>query len=64
MSVLELIITKGRICQWIVIIGAVTLCLIGGMEGWLKSSAIVEIMKYAFMVAGGVELIKFLRGSE
>jgi len=64
MNILKLIIEKGRICQWLVICGAVLLCLLGGSKGWLQANHIVEIMKYAFCIAGGIELIKLGAGKE
>jgi len=64
MNVLRLIIEKGRICQWLVILGAIFICFYGGSNGWLKAKDIVEIMKYAFIISGGIELIKLGAGKE
>jgi len=64
MEVLKLIIEKGRICQWIAILGGTVVSIWLGLAGKIQADHIVEIMKWAFIVAGGVEFIKLLRGIE
>jgi len=64
MEVLKLIIEKGRICQWLAISGGVVVSIWLGLAGKIGAGEIVEIMKWAFLIAGGVEFIKILRGIE
>jgi len=59
-------VSKGRICQWLVIVGCIVVSICGGFGGWLDKEHIAEIMKYAVFTAGGIEVIKQLlaRGAE
>jgi len=63
-EILAAIVERGRFAQWlgIIICGAVALC--GGYGGWLNSGEIVKVVMYGIGLAGGVELMKLLKGTE
>ena len=61
-SIWQLIVEKGRFAQWlgIVICGAVS--LIGGTMGFLNGEQIIQVVGMGVGLAGGVELMKQLKG--
>lgn len=56
-SVMHRIIEHGRIAEWIISAGGISLCIIGGSQGFLDADAIFKIV--AGLVAGvfGIELL-------
>lgn len=42
-DILEIVISKGRLAQWIICGGGVLLCIIGGVDGFLSGDDIVQI---------------------
>jgi len=56
----HLVVEKGRLCQWLVIVGCIVVSLCGGFAKFLEADHITKIMLYAVVVAGGVEVIKQL----
>jgi len=51
----HLVIEKGRIAEWIIALGGVTLCILGGILGFLDALNIVEIFLAMVVAVFGVE---------
>lgn len=49
------VIEKGRIAEWVIVSGGVTLCLVGGILGFLDATNIVEIFLAMVIAVFGVE---------
>lgn len=63
-DILKIVVEKGRICQWLAIVGAVVVSIFGGIGGWLTGEEIVKITLSGIAVAGAVEGIKLMKGVE
>lgn len=63
-DILKIVVEKGRICQWLAIVGAVVVGVWGGVGGWLVGEEIVKIVLAGIGVAGAVEGFKMLKGIE
>ena len=60
----RLIVEKGRFAQWLGLAMCGAVALSGGIGGWLKGDEILQIVGYGVGLAGGVELMKLLKGAE
>jgi len=49
------VIEKGRIAEWVITVGGVTLCILGGTLGFLDALNIVEIFLAMVVAVFGVE---------
>lgn len=49
------VITKGRIAQWMLTGGGVTVCIIGGTQGFLDGAQIVQVILALGMAVFGIE---------
>jgi len=56
----QIVVERGRLCQWLVIVGCIIVSLCGGFNKFLQAEHITKIMLYAVVVAGGIECIKQL----
>ena len=57
-SVLELLIEKRRITQWLIVVGGTVLCIVGGCQGFLDSRDIINIFFGMVAAVLGVEISK------
>ena len=55
MDFLKAVIEKGRIAQWIICAGGVTVCLIGGIQGWFEPAHITNIFLAMVAAVFGIE---------
>ena len=49
------VIEKGRIAEWVISAGGITLCIVGGLNGFLDSQAIGSIILAMIAAVFGVE---------
>ena len=63
-EVLKTIIEKGRFAQWLGILITGAVGIVGGLCGFLNGAEIVKIILAGVGLAGGVELMKQLKGSD
>lgn len=61
-SIWGTIIEKGRFAQWLGLIICGAVALSGGIGGWLTGEEVIKVVAYGVGLAGGVELMKLLKG--
>ena len=59
----KVIVEKGRFAQWLGLIICGVVAYFGGSGGWLSGEEVVRVVMYGVGLAGGVELMKLLKGS-
>ena len=56
-NVLSEVIKKGRIAEWILSLGGISLCILGGLYGFLDGANIVEVILALVVAVFGIEAV-------
>lgn len=51
------VIEKGRIAEWIIALGGISLCILGGLYGFLDGANIVEVILCLIVAVFGIEAV-------
>ena len=51
------VIQKGRIAEWILSLGGISLCILGGLYGFLDGANIVEVILALVVAVFGIEAV-------